>query len=137
MTKTPQKMPPMQEVRESLRFTQNETNTYHAVTNADAPEWQREFVRFMWYGRIPTTIWNDQYLKLPKAVALKLINGYAVPLDEKQIETAVYLTQAVQKLINKGVLPCADKRALSGVFRLGIDIMALEYHINNQQTVGG
>lgn len=127
------KMPPMEEHREPTRFTQQEDKTYAILCNPNHPEYLREFIRYMWYGRIPVSVWNDAYLRLDRPVAVKLMHGAYVPDDQRVIEAVKLLTEIVRRLIARSVLPCADTRALPAVFRLGYDVVVAEALAELQQ----
>lgn len=127
MTEQVYKMPPMTDNRTSLRFTQNEEKTYKVLVDLAIPEWRREFVRMMWYGRVPLTVWNDLFLRLSNQQALKLLHtNKGLEIDDTTVQLAKYLTQVVSLLISRGVLPCTDTKALPAVFQLGVELLALQ-----------
>ena len=128
-----QTMPEMEDGRVAIRFTQNEQQTYAALVNPDVPEWQREFIRYQWYAKIPVAIWNDQYLRLSKPVALRLLKGEPVRLDESQMRVVNALTEVAKALLSRGILPTKDARTLPGIYALYVEFLQQQAALNQQQ----
>lgn len=119
-----EKMPVMEDTREPVRFTQNEAATYQTLVNAEVPDDRKEFVRFMWYARIPTSVWNDNFMHLSKPAANGLLKGKATKLDEHQQGMMLFMTQVAQEGITRGILPCSDNKAIAAVVNLLAGVVA-------------
>lgn len=129
------KLAPLPDNRPNIRFTQIEAKTYEAVTNEELPQWQRDFSYYAWYTRTPLTVWNDQYLKLHKATALKLVHGENVRLEPETIALVQQLIRVMQQLLTSGALPCSDRKAIPGIFTNAYNLLAWQDYYQAQQQV--
>ena len=116
------KLAPIVDGREAVRFTQNEAKTFDCLTNAELPEWQRQFSQWAWYTQTPIAVWLP-YIEASKPTALKLIHGDPVRLENEVIAQVVKMTRVLEHLFNQGVLPTSDKKAISGIVKVGKEVI--------------
>lgn len=129
---------PLVDSREPTRFTQIESKTYECITDAELPEWQREFSKWTWYTQTPMSVWN-MYVGVSNQVATKIIHGGRVRLEDETIDAIKKVTAALTHMFNMGVLPCSDCKAIAGILKVGLDTIDWQnfyawYQAQQQQT---
>lgn len=126
-------MQPFEDKRKQNRFKQDEEATDKAVINPELPDWQRNFIHYMWYARLPTAVWNS-YVNLPAKLANDLINGKPVEMDITKVNAAIGVGYVANELISRGVLPCSDPRAILAVLQLGVEVYRTRYALQQLET---
>lgn len=122
MTENKKLLTPIADNRKNPRFTQLELQTYECLTNADLPQWQRDFSQWTWYTKMPISVWNE-HTKLSDKVALAVVHGGKVELEQESIVEIAKITKALTYLFNQGVLPCSDRKSAAGILKMGCDML--------------
>ena len=116
----------MEDTRLVMRFTMREDQVYNTLTSEIVPQYIKEFVRMLWYGRVGMGAWQRFVPAMAQNHVRQLFAGDDHLLTEEHVTAIVRVTDAISQLIARGVLPSKDNRTTIASIQLMLDKIAAD-----------